>query len=143
MFSALAHAMFCADRALHLSPITYTRSNVGLKLGSSERQGPYRTVCLHHGTSPQSFVSSKFGSTDLRPNHLHIRARPGALTRSRTIRINAIQERWQQDLAEAKEPAKRDTFLSRLLKPLRDFGIGRTSFWEGGVGLFIFGGIGT
>lgn len=33
-------------------------------------------------------------------------------------------------------------FLAKLLKPLRDFGFGSMSFWEGGVGLFIFAGIG-
>lgn len=33
-------------------------------------------------------------------------------------------------------------FWSKLLKPLRDFGFGSKTFWEGGVGLFIFAGIG-
>ena len=30
----------------------------------------------------------------------------------------------------------------RLVKPLRDFGFGRTNIWEGGVGLFLIGGAG-
>lgn len=31
----------------------------------------------------------------------------------------------------------------RFVRPLRDFGFGRKSVWEGGVGLFILGGIGA
>lgn len=37
---------------------------------------------------------------------------------------------------------KKDNFLARLLRPLRDFGFGRASIWEGGVGLFILAAIG-
>jgi hypothetical protein len=33
-------------------------------------------------------------------------------------------------------------FVSRLLKPLQDFGFGRTRLWEGGVGLFMISGVG-
>ena len=33
-------------------------------------------------------------------------------------------------------------FFAKLLKPLRDFGFGSKTFWEGGVGLFIFASIG-
>lgn len=138
--------MFAADGAHHLKPISCTWENINLNISSGVRHGACaRIVTLHHVANPRRFATSKLGSTDLRLNHLCTRTPPGALKRRHTIRIriNAVQERWQQDLAEAKEPAKRDTFLSRLLKPLRDFGIGRTSFWEGGVGLFIFGGIGT
>ena len=32
--------------------------------------------------------------------------------------------------------------MSRLLRPLREFGFGRNTVWEGGVGLFVFAGIG-
>ena len=38
---------------------------------------------------------------------------------------------------------KKENFVTRVLKPLRDFGFGRVSFWEGGVGLFVFAGIGA
>lgn len=31
----------------------------------------------------------------------------------------------------------------RFVRPLRDFGFGRKSIWEGGVGLFIIGGVGA
>ena len=46
-------------------------------------------------------------------------------------------------LSTSSEPDHpKESTISRLLRPLRDFGFGRTSAWEGGVGLFIFAGIG-
>ena len=48
---------------------------------------------------------------------------------------------------EKKPPATATDVLSvvfeRFIRPLRDFGFGRKSIWEGGVGLFIIGGIGA
>jgi hypothetical protein len=32
---------------------------------------------------------------------------------------------------------------NRVLRPLRDFGFGRRNIWEGGVGLFLLGGVGA
>ena len=46
----------------------------------------------------------------------------------------------QQEKAAAKMP--KEGLISRLLRPLKDFGFGTKSFWEGGVGMFIFAGIG-
>ena len=40
------------------------------------------------------------------------------------------------------EGERRESFVSRIMKPLQDFGFGRSSFWEGGVGLFVLSGIG-
>ncbi|CAL5224181.1 g6821 [Coccomyxa viridis] len=40
--------------------------------------------------------------------------------------------------AEEKKP----NFVTRVIKPLQDFGFGKMAFMEGGVGLFIFAGIG-
>jgi hypothetical protein len=40
------------------------------------------------------------------------------------------------------EQGERQGFIANLLKPLRDFGLGRSSMVQGGVGLFIFAGIG-
>jgi hypothetical protein len=40
------------------------------------------------------------------------------------------------------EDAARPGLFANILKPLRDFGIGRTSMTQGGVGLFVFSGIG-
>ena len=37
----------------------------------------------------------------------------------------------------------KETFRSKVMRPLKDFGFGKHSFMEGGVGLFIFAGIGT
>lgn len=44
---------------------------------------------------------------------------------SETERANPLEQLWL-----------------RLVKPLRDFGFGRTNIWEGGVGLFLIGGAG-
>ena len=44
------------------------------------------------------------------------------------------------DSAEPELP--KEGLVSRLLRPLKDFGFGRNSVWEGGVGLFVFAGIG-
>ena len=50
-------------------------------------------------------------------------------------------------LAAAKPQSQREgpeksNFFTKLISPLRDFGLGKSSLWEGGVGLFIFAGIG-
>ncbi|CAL8471566.1 g11108 [Coccomyxa elongata] len=37
---------------------------------------------------------------------------------------------------------RRENFISRVMKPLQDFGFGKMSFMEGGVGLFVFAGVG-
>lgn len=37
---------------------------------------------------------------------------------------------------------KKPNFISRVVKPLQDFGFGKMAFMEGGVGLFVFAGIG-
>lgn len=42
-------------------------------------------------------------------------------------------------LPEEKKP----NFISRVVKPLQDFGFGKMAFMEGGVGMFVFAGIGT
>lgn len=41
------------------------------------------------------------------------------------------------------DEAARPGLFANILKPLRDFGIGRTSMTQGGVGLFVFSGIGA
>jgi hypothetical protein len=43
---------------------------------------------------------------------------------------------------DAEEEQARPGLIANILKPLRDFGIGRTSMVQGGVGLFVFSGIG-
>ena len=49
------------------------------------------------------------------------------------------------DDAENADVEQRPNLLEqiwlRLVKPLRDFGFGRTNIWEGGVGLFLLGGL--
>ena len=41
-----------------------------------------------------------------------------------------------------REGPEKTNFFTKLIRPLRDFGLGKSSLWEGGVGLFIFAGIG-
>lgn len=46
------------------------------------------------------------------------------------------------DGSDTEEDRGRPGLFANILKPLRDFGIGRTSMVQGGVGLFVFSGIG-
>lgn len=46
------------------------------------------------------------------------------------------------DGSDTEEERARPGLFANILKPLRDFGIGRTSMLQGGVGLFVFSGIG-
>ena len=41
-----------------------------------------------------------------------------------------------------REGPEKTNFFTKLIRPLRDFGLGKSSLWEGGVGMFIFAGIG-
>lgn len=48
-----------------------------------------------------------------------------------------------EEEAEANEDEQQqEGFFSKVGKMLRDFGMGRRSIWEGGVGAFILGGAG-
>ena len=49
--------------------------------------------------------------------------------------------RRAQDMEEKDEQAPAG-FVDKITKILRDFGLGRRSIWEGGVGTFILGGTG-
>ena len=62
--------------------------------------------------------------------------------RRAVVRVRGAQGGLEAGESAQQPDAPRETFVSRVLKPLRDFGFGRTSFWEGGVGVFILGGIG-
>lgn len=46
------------------------------------------------------------------------------------------------DAGDAASPPSVKSIFANLLQPLRDFGIGRASMVQGGVGLFVFAGIG-
>jgi hypothetical protein len=58
--------------------------------------------------------------------------------------VRAENEKGQeiQDIPESKEE-KAGLSLPSFLKPLTDFGVGKKSVWEGGVGLFVLVGAGT
>ena len=57
----------------------------------------------------------------------------------------ACSDRCCRDGAARPQGPKdaKETFRSKVMRPLKDFGFGKHSFMEGGVGLFIFAGIGT
>lgn len=82
-------------------------------------------------------VSSASASTSCRRSLLDggLRVRPAR----RALRAAAapLAQLGGGDKEDAPSP------LANLLKPLRDFGIGRSSMLQGSVGLFVFGGIGA
>lgn len=43
----------------------------------------------------------------------------------------------------AEPPEEQPTFVQKLTKSIRDFGLGKKALFEGGVGAFAFGGIGA
>ena len=47
------------------------------------------------------------------------------------------------DVSSADEQEKKKGSLPKILKPLTDFGVGKSSVWEGGVGLFVVVGVGA
>ena len=58
----------------------------------------------------------------------------------RRVLVRADADKELKDVpGELKEEGRG---LPAFLKPLTDFGVGRTSVWEGGVGLFIIVGAG-
>jgi len=66
------------------------------------------------------------------------RARLQLLTRHRHSVLTLAAAKPQSQ----REGPEKTNFFTKLIRPLRDFGLGKSSLWEGGVGLFIFAGIG-
>ena len=61
---------------------------------------------------------------------------------SESADASASEDFGSEDEGTAGKPVNvLKTFLRRLVKPLQDFGFGRTRLWEGGVGLFIISGV--
>lgn len=58
----------------------------------------------------------------------------------RRVLVRADADKEINDAPSEEEEGGRG--LPAFLKPLTDFGVGRTSVWEGGVGLFIIVGAG-
>ena len=76
-------------------------------------------------------LRQKSGASQQRQSHL-------ASRRSRST-LNVVAAAKPQS---EREGPQKTNFFTKLFRPLRDFGLGKTSLWEGGVGLFIFAGIG-
>lgn len=85
----------------------------------------------------QSNSGRESRATELRPTASS--ASPSASTSSPS---EPEQPRALAAGASANEERKQ-TFLTRVMKPLQDFGFGKMSFMEGGVGLFVFAGVGA
>lgn len=72
--------------------------------------------------------------------------RPRASSPSSSASTSAAGEPQQPGSIGASSGAseeRRENFISRVMKPLQDFGFGKMSFMEGGVGLFVFAGVGA
>ena len=62
--------------------------------------------------------------------------------------LQGTQGAWAWQMASSSSASqlpeeKTPNFSSRVVKPLQDFGFGKMAFMEGGVGMFVFAGIGT
>lgn len=105
---------------------------------------------LHHGTARSCrghFSTSLQRPGVLIPSQLQWDAAGGAALhaalRGRLWRAAAASEGRSPSLSTSdEEEQSKPGLISNILKPLRDFGIGRTSMVQGGVGLFVFSGIG-
>ena len=89
-------------------------------------------------------------STTLVPQRVHLRQQFSAPhLRLRSCQpVSGRRKHVGFTLAAAKPQSQREgpekrNFFTKLISPLRDFGLGKSSLWEGGVGLFIFAGIGA
>lgn len=60
----------------------------------------------------------------------------------RRLLVRADKGKEIKDAPDKKDEEGGAGGLPAFLKPLTDFGVGRTSVWEGGVGLFILVGAG-
>lgn len=78
-----------------------------------------------------------------------LRGRSALLTtrpRPLTARLRVIAGSDKPESSSGKTDADGDKAglqMPAFLKPLTDFGVGKKSVWEGGVGLFVLTGIGT
>eukprot|EP00232_Nephroselmis_pyriformis_P027851 CAMPEP_0182868296 /NCGR_PEP_ID=MMETSP0034_2-20130328/9225_1 /TAXON_ID=156128 /ORGANISM="Nephroselmis pyriformis, Strain CCMP717" /LENGTH=403 /DNA_ID=CAMNT_0025000691 /DNA_START=119 /DNA_END=1330 /DNA_ORIENTATION=+ len=66
-------------------------------------------------------------------------ALPPREVRPRTVRVEAFEGGAAEGEEEPKKPSG---FVAGLVRPLLDFGFGKKSMWEGGVGLFVISGVG-
>ncbi len=70
---------------------------------------------------------------------------PGRSSSSSSGAAPGSSQQMPAELAATSDDGeeRRESFVTRIMKPLQDFGFGRSSFWEGGVGLFVLFGVGT
>ena len=105
---------------------------------------PARAACQRGGCQAAAWLCQPQSGRARRILARHERTM-AARQRRRGLMALAVASPGSQGvpLGPSTPEAKKENFLTRVLKPLRDFGFGRVSFWEGGVGLFVFAGIGA
>lgn len=100
------------------------------------RQTPSLHFCHSSQYRSTAFVARtapRHGSTFCQQTHNLLVARRSRSTLTITAAAKPQSER---------EGPEKTNFITKLFRPLRDFGLGKNSLWEGGVGLFVFTGIG-
>jgi hypothetical protein len=116
-------------------------------------QGTYTQSLRTSGGAFGGFGSSgnKTNSSNNLPQHRHgwsdVMDGGGSALSASVAAVGAVSGDGSDDDGEgearAPTPNPIETIWTSLVKPLRDFGFGRTNIWEGGVGLFIIGGLGV
>ena len=74
---------------------------------------------------------------------LEMRQRLAKARRGDVNTQQAVNDGTSASTAEPRQPNIFKVLWDRVIRPLSDFGFGRKSIWEGGVGLFLMGGFGT
>ena len=98
---------------------------------------PVQLPAKHAGTYTgrnRSFAGSQH--VELLNQRSRFRQRVSRKSQHAGLTLAAAKPQRQQDGPE------KSNFFTKLIRPLRDFGLGKSSLWEGGVGLFVFAGIG-
>ena len=103
----------------------------------SQRQLPASTSSLHQSLWHANRSVHRLSSAQhISKCTIHIR--PG----TSTLRRGPILTQATAKPTSQRAGPERTNFFTKLIRPLRDFGLGKSSLMEGGVGLFIFAGIG-
>ena len=110
---------------------------------------PRLTLCSCKVVS-RNVPRSSLLSWSTRP--VQLQQQPSTVLQQRTVHpVEAERATSSRDVSTSASAGQQDAnseipkegLVSRLLRPLKDFGFGKKSFWEGGVGMFIFVGVGA
>ena len=107
--------------------------------------GPIIRVAQAQTCSPSCLFSTRprKHQSGTRPSSvLTIRGRGSSFSVKNSAASSAGSSSTPASPSQSSDEIPKEGLISRLLRPLKDFGFGRKSFWEGGVGIFIFTGVG-